>query len=511
VHKIAIKTASYNLAGFSVALVIRFVAVPIVVNKLGINLYGVYSFIAVLLGFTSILEFGFSTAIVKFLSQYKDTDTKLANKTLIMGLSWLIFVGLAGSAFMFFGAEFLVRAFVKPDASTVELAVKAIKIASIGFTFGMVNSALTGVLKAYLRYDLTNIINVAKIIITYTAILIFLFSGYGLTAMVSVSVLANMGSMIIYFVTARKVSDVLYIYRSANYLDSGIAKMIFSFSFFIGVNNVLSTAYFRMDKFIVGNILGASYIGYYSLAFLVSSMVMTINGLIFSFLFPHISNLFSTERERMGFYFSKSMKYAVATSALLAFNISAVGNFLLIVVMGRDFYSHIPYVIPIMASLFYFSGIGVVPYHFYNAHGKPKINLISTGIGVGLYLAGCIFLTKRYGITGTASSLVFGVLPFPIYFSIIIRWLKLSQLKIWWLITRGFAMVLTGATLGAVLPHNIEVGWCGLVVSAVVSAIVSVFLSLCIGVCEIPAEVLKQVVRWLSRSDGDSLWTETTR
>jgi O-antigen/teichoic acid export membrane protein len=493
-RKIAIKTASYNLGGFSIGLIARFIAAPIVVGKLGVNLYGIYSFIVALIGFTSILEFGFSAAIVKFLSQYKDTNAKLANKTLIMGFAWLIIMGLVGSAIMFFGAAFLVKTFVKPDASAVELAVRAIKIASIGFTFGMVNSALTGVLKSYLRYDLMNIVNIIKIVVMYTAIIMSLFYGYGLIAMVSITVLVNMASMLVCFVIARRVSDVFYMDQSANYLDSGIAKTIFSFSFFIAINNLLGVAYFRIDKFIVGNILGASYIGYYSLGFLVSSMVMRINGLIFNFLFPHISNVLSTERDRMGFYFSKSIKYAVATSALLAFNISAVGNFLLIMVMGRDFYSHIPYVIPIMASLFYFSGIGIVPYHFYNAHGRPKFNLISTGIGVGLYLVGCIFLTKRYGITGTASSLIFGIIPFPIYFGIIIKSLKISQIEIWWLIMRGFVVVLIGATIGAMAPNKIAMDWCGFVVFAIVSGIISICLCLCLGVFEMPKVVMKQAI-----------------
>jgi O-antigen/teichoic acid export membrane protein len=486
-RRIAAKTASYNIAGFAVSLIAGFVAAPVIVNKLGVDLYGVYSFIVALIGFTSLLDFGFSAAIVKFLSQYKDTDAKLANKTLIVGLSWLITMGLVGSAIMFFGAEFLVKTFVKPEASTVNLAVKAIKIASIGFTFGMANSALAGVLKAYLRYDLTNIINVAKIIIMYTAILVSLFSGYGLAVMVAITVLANMGSMVAYFMMARKVSAILYMDKSANYLDSGIVRMIVGFSFFIGLNNLLGMAYFRVDKFIVGNILGASYIGYYSLGFLIASMVMGINGLIFDFLFPHISNVLSTEQDRMGFYFSKSMKYAVATSALLAFNISAAGNFLLITVMGHDFYSHIPYVIPIMASLFYFSGIGVVPYHFYNALGKPKYNLISTGIGVGLYVAGCIFLTKRYGITGTATSLIFGIIPFPIYFGIIIKSLRISQLKIWWLIIRGFAAVAVGAALGSVLPVYIQIGWGMLALFVVISVILSGALCLCFRVFEMPS------------------------
>jgi len=496
-RKIAVKIASYNIAGFAVSLIAGFVAAPIIVAKLGVDLYGVYSFIVTLIGFTSILEFGFSAAIVKFLAQYKDSDVKLANKTLFMGFSWLILVGLIGSAFMFFGAEFLVKTFVRPDASAVRLAVKAIKIASIGFIFGMVNNALTGVLRAYLRYDLTNIINAAKIIVMYTAIIISLFSGYGLAVMVSITVLANMSSMLVYFVTARKISNVLYMDRIANYLDLGIVRMIVSFSFFIGVNNLLSVAYFKVDKFIVGNILGASYIGYYSLGFLVASMVMTINGLIFNFLFPHISNVLSTEQDRIGFYFSKSMKYAVATSTLLAFNVSAAGNFLLIAVMGRDFYSHIPYVIPVMASLFYFSGIGVVPYHFYNALGKPKINLVSTGIGVGLYLVGCIFLTKRYGITGTASSLIFGIIPFPIYFGIIIKSLKISQIEIWWLIIRGFGAVAIGATLGAVIPKHIELGFGGLTIFVIISAVLSVSLCLCLRVIELPRGDLGKTIHKL--------------
>jgi len=504
-RKIAIKTASYNIAGFAVSLIAGFVAAPIIVGKLGVNLYGVYSFIVALIGFTSLLEFGFSAAIVKFLSQYKDTDAKLANKTLIMGFSWLVFAGLIGSGFMLFGAEFLVRTFVKPDAPMVGLAIKVIKIASIGFTFGMLNSALTGVLRAYLRYDLINIINVTKIVTMYTAVIASLFLGYGLAVLVSITVLANMGSMLANFLMARRVSNVLYLDRITDYLDLRIVSMIFSFSFFIGLNSLLSVAYFRIDKFIVGNILGASYIGYYSLGFLVASMVMVINGLIFNFLFPHISNVLSTERDRMGFYFSKSMKYAVATSTLLAFNISAVGNFLLIVVMGRDFYSHIPYVIPIMASLFYFSGIGVVPYHFYNALGKPKINLISTGIGVGLYLAGCIFLTRRYGITGTALSLIFGIIPFPIYFGIIIKSLKISQLKIWWLIIRGFGAVAIGATLGAVIPTYIQIGWSRLTLFVITSAVLSITLCLCFRVISIPKEFLIKAIHSLRVFTGNAI------
>ena len=114
------RNSFFNGAGWLGGTLLNFIAMPFIVRKMGLDVFGVYALITATMGYLSILDLGIGQAIVKFVSEYQsqrlyekviETINNAVTLLLIMGfLGGAIIVLFSGSFSSFFNVPSAVAA-----------------------------------------------------------------------------------------------------------------------------------------------------------------------------------------------------------------------------------------------------------------------------------------------------------------------------------------------------------------------------------------------------------------
>ncbi len=100
-----IKNSVSNTLGYIITIGVAFFLTPFIVQKLGKDVYGVWSIMVSLTGYFGLLDFGLRTAVVKYASEHhaaqdyaeinKINSTTRTLYTIIGMISWAAIVGLS--------------------------------------------------------------------------------------------------------------------------------------------------------------------------------------------------------------------------------------------------------------------------------------------------------------------------------------------------------------------------------------------------------------------------------
>jgi O-antigen/teichoic acid export membrane protein len=243
-----------------VSIVVGFITLPLMLQQLGDELYGVWVLVG---GFTALLyifDLGFSSSVTR--SVASTIAIKNYQKTnQIINSSLLIYSGLAFAIMLLVS---LIAIFYKPDIShiisrhdfVVVVLVVGLSIA-IEFPF----KAFAGLTSAHLRYDLIAYYRITTKIVGTLLLIYLLFNDYGLVAIAVLQFIMGLISNLFFIFVARNVYKEMKI--DHRLIESGCIKELFHYSswaFLIDVNRLLKE---RIDLFFVGAFVSLSAVNVY--------------------------------------------------------------------------------------------------------------------------------------------------------------------------------------------------------------------------------------------------------
>src|SRR3989339_743761 len=92
-----LKNISYNSLGFFITFFVTLFVTPFIVFRLGLENYGIYIFLMTISSILGVIDFGSSTATLKYLSEYIGTGDKVAIKKIIGSMNLVyLFTGIIG-------------------------------------------------------------------------------------------------------------------------------------------------------------------------------------------------------------------------------------------------------------------------------------------------------------------------------------------------------------------------------------------------------------------------------
>ncbi|MFW2404283.1 MAG: lipopolysaccharide biosynthesis protein [Gammaproteobacteria bacterium] len=191
------------------------------------------------------------------------------------------------------------------------------------------------------------------------------------------------------------------------------AGHLVKFGGLITLDRTLWFFFSQADVFIIGKLLGAELLGFYSVALHIASLPMQkINGIINSIAFPAFARI-QNDREQVGAYLKKSLQILAFFSFPVFFGISAVAPEFVTVILGEKWLPVIPIIVLLslvmplrMASTVLTStlhGVGRADISFMN-------KLIATIIMPPAFLVGA-----QFGLIGVCLAWLVG---FPVVFGI---------------------------------------------------------------------------------------------
>ena len=446
-----IRTAS-NLITNVYSLVIGILFVPLYINYIGIEAYGIIGAFNGITAFLWLFDFGVTTNLNRELSKFYETEDKRElldlKKTLEIvcyGLSGLISVFLSGFiallAYYWFNSENFTPSFLFSVLSILALSLV------LQFPIAFYTGGLLG-LNQQVPLNFINIfINTLKCIGSYVAVMYF---DDKIHAFLIFQMLLAVLQLIILKIT---LGRFIAIEDYKGKFRPDVLRRLKKFTSELFANNIVIILLMQSDKVILSRVLTLEDFGYYMLAYSITTMTVGIfSNSVTNVIFPNFSRLVAQDKQAeliKNFHLSSQLMVwgMVSIATVLAFFAQEI-----LLIWARN-----PAVAEKTSSLLAVWAIGLglntltlIPYYVQLAYGRSNFSFRFNLIALILNIPALIVSSHFYGALGAAFCWLLLNSIYLFTFIPVIRnnFLPFS-LKTWYL-KDIFPVVLTGAAVGAV-------------------------------------------------------------
>lgn len=379
-HKKMAGSASKLLVRQGVVQGVSALSTAVLARTLGVSGFGSYAAgLALFYVFSALCDFGFGSVLARELGAGRADDGTLVRSMLRVQVTWTTSVGLAG----------LVVCGIA-GFHEIKIQVFAVLLPCIAFAW---MSGVRQVFYANYRVGTLSIIDVVGNVLQAVAVIAVALAGAGpllVGAVLSATTLA-MSAVVLAF-GLRHVD--------AGKASRGLRRRLFKHSWPLGLNSLLTSAYFTLDLSIVSFLVAAHEVAYYAGATKFLSILVMVPGIVVSAVLPGMSGR-STSVAALGTTVGKAWQWLAFIGLPLCLGLAFYAPLAVRIFFGPSYAPAVP-LVRILAVA------GVVTL-VTNTLGTALIATRRSGwlIGEGIValvvnVAGNLALVPRYGVVASA-------------------------------------------------------------------------------------------------------------
>ncbi|MHC4943845.1 MAG: lipopolysaccharide biosynthesis protein [Planctomycetota bacterium] len=367
------KNTFYGVADKVTQLGTRLILVPIVTAHIGLDGYGVWAIIVIIMAHMRFGAIGVKSAFQKYVAEATGSgDFDQANRLVSTGAAAILALSVLGLVPIALFSLPLVKAMGVPEAFLAETANACMVLALI-----MVISNFAGVYEAVImgaqRIDIVKKITIVFLVLEAVIITCLLYLGGGIFHMAMVMALSETGRMCCYFFIAGRILPQIRVKR--RYLTRSVLPELARFAGTYQLSNLLEVVYVAVLPIAVLKLYGAEAAG----VFAISQRLVMVGALFLeALLLPLLSGGAmihgSGSQEKLEYLLRKSFKTALILAMMPLAFVGFFGEHLVLAWVGvrHEF---------LLAGLWFFClarffrSIGMISFVFYRATGGALMDI----------------------------------------------------------------------------------------------------------------------------------------
>ena len=375
---------------------------PFMLRCLGQNEYGLYSLVASVITYLTLLDFGFGSAIVRYTAKIRATGTRGEEWSLYgMFLSAYAIIGLLvtiGGIILFLNTDRMFDRSMSPAELAQARIMMALMVGNLAVTFPL--SIFGSIISAYERFVFQRCLSISRILISTVVLIAVLSMGYKAIAMVIVQTVFSIGTLLANLLYCKYRLRIKIYFHSFNI---ALLKEIMVFSFWNFLGAIIDRIYWSTGQFILGIYSGTVAVAVFSLAITLMNLYMSMSTSFNSVLLPRIT-VMATQKDKnreISDLFIKTGRLQFCVLALILSGFIVFGR-QFIQLWAGDGYSATYTIALIFFSILTCPLIQNVGLTILLARGQVKFRSL-TYLGIAIAsLAAQIVVTPHYGAIGCA-------------------------------------------------------------------------------------------------------------
>lgn len=272
---------------------------PYMLRMMGQSEYGLYSLVASVIAYLTVLDLGFGNAIVRYTAKFR-AEKKTEEQYEMFGMFFLLYLVIGIIAFgiglwLYFNVDTLFG----NTMTAVELGrariMMLLLVANLAFTFPM--SIWGSIIQAYEDFVFQKSLNIIRIILNTAVMICLLHFGYKAVAMVVVQTIFNVLTLVVNFIYCRRKLNI-HIYFRFKHFHWGFLKEVAIYSFWIFLNAIMDRVYWSTGQFVLGAMVGTAAVAVFAIAIQLEGMYMQFSTAISSVFLPKVTAMVATNRSR---------------------------------------------------------------------------------------------------------------------------------------------------------------------------------------------------------------------
>ena len=383
---------------------------PFMLRSMGQSQFGLYSLTASVVGYLTILDFGFGNAIVRYTAKYralkqKDNEYTLNGMFLILYSIIGIITAVAGMI-LYFNTQNIFGA--KMSFSEIKTAKTLILLLVFNLAISFPLGIFSSIMNAYEEFVFSKVINILRIIINPCIMIPLLLLGYRAIGMVIVITILNIICLLInmWFCFAKLKIEIHF-----KKFDFSILSEIVGYSFYIFLNMIIDKINWSADQFILGAVAGTVAVAVYSVAAQINTYYLSFSTAISGVFLPRLTAMVAKNASEKEFSdtFIKIGRIQYVIMAYILGGFLLVGQEFVNTWAGKNystaFYIAAILIIPVTVPLIQNLGITIL-----QAQNRQKFRSIVYILVAVINIGISIPLAKIYGGIGCAIGTSIGLI-----------------------------------------------------------------------------------------------------
>jgi O-antigen/teichoic acid export membrane protein len=280
------RNVSTRYLAIAAEMVVGIGVLPFNIAHLGRSAYGLWMLTASITAYFSVLDLGYSGALVKFVAQYRaKQDARALNE--ILSTMFFLFVGFGLVAYLAAAAlaVSLGRLFhLSPDQTDVGRIV--LLVTSVNVACGIAFSVFGGVINGFQRYDLNNVVGAGSSIVAGVVNVAVLMAGYGLVALVVATTAVRVLTYWVYRANAYRVFPALQL--RLGLVSRARLQEVTGFSIYMALIDWANKLNYSVDALVIGAFLNTGSVAVWSVGQRLAETTQRLTNQLNEVIFPAI-------------------------------------------------------------------------------------------------------------------------------------------------------------------------------------------------------------------------------
>ncbi len=222
---------------------------PFMLRMMGQSEYGLYSLVASVVAYLTVLDLGFGNAIVRYTAKFR-AEGKIREQYSMFGMFIILYsiiglIALGIGLILYFNIDVLFKAkmtLYELQRAQIMMLLLCFNLA-ITFPFSLFGSIIT----AYEDFVFQKIVQIIRIVLNCVTMIVLLHLGYKAIGLVVVTTIYNLLTLFLNFIYCRYKIKIKVYFTHFNW---SFLKEISIYSFYILLNAIMDRIYWSSGQFI---------------------------------------------------------------------------------------------------------------------------------------------------------------------------------------------------------------------------------------------------------------------
>lgn len=394
--------AALNYVVIVLNMLVGLLYTPYMLRMMGQSEYGLYSLVASVISYLTVLDLGFGNAIVRYTAKYR-AEGKTTEQYEMFGMFLLLYIVIGIVAFigglgLYFNVETLFGSTMTIEELEKSRIMTLFLIFNMAVTFPM--SIFGSITTAYEHFVFPKLVNIIRVVLNTIIMICLLEMGYKAVAMVILQTAFNLLTLIInFFYCKYKLRIKIYFHN----FQWSFLKEVSNYSFWIFLNAIMDRIYWSTGQFVLGAFIGTMAVAVFAIAIQLHGMYNMFSTAISGVFLPKVTAMVvrNNNRKEISDLFIRTGRIQYIIMSLIFFGFIAFGRQFINLWAGPEYDSAY-----IMTLLFF---IALLPPLIQNlgitilqARNQMKFRSILYIVIAIVSLIFQIILAKQYGGIGCA-------------------------------------------------------------------------------------------------------------
>jgi O-antigen/teichoic acid export membrane protein len=396
------RNTAWNLLGMCAPMVVALFAIPLLVEGMGKDRFGLLTLIWMLVGYLGVFDLGLGRALTQTVAQ------RLGEGRLIevAGVFWhaigiMSGLGALGGLVVWNMAPWLAHGLLNIEPALQSETVRSFRAVALGLPVLISVTGLVGTLEAFQKFKLVNVVRIPTGIFTFVGPLLVLPYSSRLSDVVLVLLLGRLAEWIFFFVCC--LGNIPGAFSPIPHGQRNLGGL-FRFGSWMTVTNLVSPLLMHVDRFLIGSLRTASDVAFFATPAEIVIKLLILPRAWISVLFPSFAGGYRQRPVETAELFSRSCRYLLFALFPIVAGVVTLAPEFLHLWLGEDFARGSAPVMRLLTIGVFLHSLAFVPMSLLQAAARPdyaaKLNLIE----LPLYVVVSSTLIYFFGIVGAGAA-----------------------------------------------------------------------------------------------------------